>query len=95
MKLPDIVVEGKENGEGMIIRSQTGKGTEIYGLGIPNVYTDSDWSLGPTWCYLIMGKKKDPDRHRPFREPRDVQVLVKINPPGFGRHRPNHHHPFP
>jgi len=58
MKLPDVVVEGKENGEGMIIRSQTGKGTEIYGLGIPNVYTDSDWSLGPTWCYLIMGGKK-------------------------------------
>jgi glyoxylase-like metal-dependent hydrolase (beta-lactamase superfamily II) len=58
MKLPDVVVEGEQNGEGMIIRSQTGKGTEIYGLGIPNVYSDSDWSLGPTWCYLIMGKKK-------------------------------------
>ena len=58
MKLPDVVVEGKENGEGMIIHSQTRKGTEIYGLGIPNVYMDYDWSLGPTWCYLIMGKKK-------------------------------------
>jgi hypothetical protein len=58
MKLPDVVLKGKENGEGMILRAQTGMGTEIYGLGIPNVYTDSDWSLGPTWCYLIMGKKK-------------------------------------
>ena len=58
MKLPDVIVEGKENGEGMIIHFKTGKGTEIYGLGLPNVYSDSDWSLGPTWCYLIMGEKK-------------------------------------
>ena len=58
MKLPDVILNGKENGEGMIIRSLTKKGTEIYGLGIPNVYTDSEWSLGPTWCYLVMGKKK-------------------------------------
>lgn len=57
MNLPDIIIDGKENGEGMIIRFRTRKGKEIYGLGIPNVYTDSDWSLGPTWCYLIMGKK--------------------------------------
>jgi glyoxylase-like metal-dependent hydrolase (beta-lactamase superfamily II) len=58
MLLPEVILEGKENGEGMIILYRTGKGTSIYGLGLPNIYTESDWNLGPTWCYLIMGHKR-------------------------------------
>jgi len=41
----------------MVIRYQTTKGTDIFGLGIPNIYMDTDWDLGPTWCYLVLGHK--------------------------------------
>ncbi len=57
MKKPDIIIHGGENGEGMIIHSRTSRGTDIFGLAIPNIYTDTDWDLGPTWCYLIFGNK--------------------------------------
>ena len=57
MKTPKIIVSGKRNGEGVVIHYQTAKGTDIFGLGIPNLYLNSDWDLGPTWCYLIVGRK--------------------------------------
>ena len=57
MKTPEIIVSGKSNGEGVVIHYQTGKGTDIFGLGIPNIHLNSDWDLGPTWCYLIVGRK--------------------------------------
>ena len=57
MKTPEIIVSGKRNGEGMVVRYQTVKGTDIFGLGIPNIHLNSDWDLGPTWCYLIVGRK--------------------------------------
>lgn len=57
MKEPKIVVAGKDNGEDMIVRYQTSKGTEVYGLAIPNVHVDAEWDLGPTWCYLVIGHK--------------------------------------
>ena len=41
----------------MVTRYQTTKGTEVFGLAMPNIYTTTDWDLGPTWCYLIVGKK--------------------------------------
>jgi len=57
MKVPDVIHSGKRNGEGMVLRYQTARGTHIYGLGIPNIYSGADWDLGPTWCYLIAGHK--------------------------------------
>jgi glyoxylase-like metal-dependent hydrolase (beta-lactamase superfamily II) len=57
MKTPDVIVKGKDNGEGMVIHYKTTKGTNIFGFAIPNIYADTDWDLGPTWCYLILGKK--------------------------------------
>jgi len=57
MNEPEIIIHGEKNGEGMIVHSRTSNGTKIFGLGVPNVYTDSDWDLGPTWCYLIIGNK--------------------------------------
>ncbi len=54
MKTPEILVKGKDNGEGMVIRYRTSRGTDVYGLAIPNIFTDADWDLGPTWCYLII-----------------------------------------
>ena len=57
MKTPDVIVKGKDNGEGMVIHYQTAKGTNVFGLGVPNIYVDADWDLGPTWCYLIFSQK--------------------------------------
>jgi glyoxylase-like metal-dependent hydrolase (beta-lactamase superfamily II) len=57
MKTPDVIVKGKDNGEGMVVHYKTTKGTDVFGLGVPNVYADADWDLGPTWCYLISGQK--------------------------------------
>lgn len=57
MKIPDVIVRGKDNGEGMITHYQTTKGTDIFGLAIPNIYVNTDWDLGPTWCYLVLGQK--------------------------------------
>jgi glyoxylase-like metal-dependent hydrolase (beta-lactamase superfamily II) len=57
MKTPDVIVKGKDNGEGMVIHYKTSKGTDIFGLAIPNIYENASWDLGPTWCYLILGKK--------------------------------------
>ena len=57
MRTPDIIVEGKDNGEGMVIHYRTSRGTDVFGLAIPNVYTHTDWDLGPTWCYMIAGRK--------------------------------------
>ena len=41
----------------MVIHYKTAKGTDVFGLGVPNIYVDADWDLGPTWCYLIFGRK--------------------------------------
>jgi glyoxylase-like metal-dependent hydrolase (beta-lactamase superfamily II) len=57
MKKPDVIVKGKHNGEGMVIHYKTARGTDVFGLAIPNIYTHTDWDLGPTWCYLIIGPK--------------------------------------
>jgi glyoxylase-like metal-dependent hydrolase (beta-lactamase superfamily II) len=57
MKTPDVIAKGKDNGENMVLHYQTSRGTEIYGLAVPNIRGDSDWDLGPTWCYVILGQK--------------------------------------
>ncbi|MFC1858148.1 MBL fold metallo-hydrolase [Thermodesulfobacteriota bacterium] len=56
MHEPKIVKPGAENGDGMIVHYQTMKGTDIFGMGVPNIYQGSDWDLGPTWCYLVLSK---------------------------------------
>ncbi|MFC2003081.1 MBL fold metallo-hydrolase [Chloroflexota bacterium] len=57
MKTPDIIRRGKDNGEGMVVYYLTTRGTDIFGLAIPNIYDNEEWGLGPTWCYLILGEK--------------------------------------
>jgi len=57
MKTPNVIVKGKDNGEGMVIHYKTARGTDVFGFGVPNIYMDADWDLGPTWCYLISGRK--------------------------------------
>ena len=57
MKTPEIVQPGKNNGEGMVIRYKTSRGTDIFGLAVPNLWGGEGWDLGPTWCYLVLGQK--------------------------------------
>jgi glyoxylase-like metal-dependent hydrolase (beta-lactamase superfamily II) len=57
MKTPEVIVRGKDNGEGMVVHYRTTRGTDVFGLGVPNIYGGADWDLGPTWCYLILGQK--------------------------------------
>ena len=57
MNTPKIILPGKDNGEGMVVHHHTTHGTDVFGLGVPNIYSDTDWDLGPTWCYLVPGRK--------------------------------------
>ncbi|MBM3131776.1 MAG: MBL fold metallo-hydrolase [Chloroflexi bacterium] len=54
---PEIITHGRNNGEGVIVRYRTAKGTEVYGLPLPNIHGNQSWDLGPTWCYLVLGPK--------------------------------------
>jgi glyoxylase-like metal-dependent hydrolase (beta-lactamase superfamily II) len=54
----EIIEEGKGNGNGVILRYVTDKGTIIHCLGVPVLYSaDQEWDLGATWCYLIESEK--------------------------------------
>jgi glyoxylase-like metal-dependent hydrolase (beta-lactamase superfamily II) len=57
MKTPELIVKGNDNGDGTIVRYQTSQGTAIFGLAVPNIRTHTEWDLGPTWCYVILGQK--------------------------------------
>jgi glyoxylase-like metal-dependent hydrolase (beta-lactamase superfamily II) len=52
-KTPEIIRKGEDGGEGMVVRYLTSAGTQVYGLGVPNI---RQFDLGPTWCYLVRGK---------------------------------------
>ncbi|MDD5311567.1 MAG: MBL fold metallo-hydrolase [Dehalococcoidia bacterium] len=54
----EIIQKGKENGDGVILRYRTRKGTDIYCLGVPlNYSSGEDWDLGASWSYLIDGNR--------------------------------------
>lgn len=57
IKTPDVIVRGKDNGDGMVIHCQTARGTHFFGLAIPNPYENITYTLGPSWCYLVLGPK--------------------------------------
>jgi hypothetical protein len=57
MKPPEIIITGKDNGECMVVHYRTAHGTDVFGMGVPNIYSSTDWDLGPTWCYLVFGDK--------------------------------------
>jgi len=42
METPDVIVQGEDNGDGMVIHYATTKGTDIFGLAIPNMRADAD-----------------------------------------------------
>jgi len=54
----EILRQDKPNGDGVIMKYRTSRGTDIYCIGVP-LYYDSggDWDLGPSWCYVVTGVK--------------------------------------
>lgn len=58
MKQPEIIRHGQPNGEGMVLQYTTRQGTNVFCLAIPNIHDDTDWDLGPTWCYLVSGSSQ-------------------------------------
>lgn len=52
----NIISEGDENGNEMVVKFQLPSGLEIYGLPTRNFY-GGHWDLGPTWNYAVMADK--------------------------------------
>ena len=51
--IKDIINQGDENGNEMIVKFKLPSGLEIYGLPTKNFY-GGHWDLGPTWNYAVM-----------------------------------------
>jgi len=52
----EIIQQGDESGNGMVVRFQLPSGLDIYGLPTKNFY-GGHWDLGPTWNYVVMADK--------------------------------------
>lgn len=52
----ELVREGDELGNGMILKFRFPSGLVIYGLPTPNEY-GGEWDLGPTWNYLVLADR--------------------------------------
>lgn len=52
----EVIHEGDESGNGMIIRIPFPSGLEIFGLATKNVY-GGDWDFGPSWNYVVLADK--------------------------------------
>ena len=95
MKTPDIIIRGKANGEGMIVHYQTTRGTDVFGLGVPNISAGSDWDLGPTWCYLVCGENVsliDTGRFGNFEALKTLLRSIQIGLSDIDRVIVTHHH---
>jgi glyoxylase-like metal-dependent hydrolase (beta-lactamase superfamily II) len=74
----DLIQQGKDNGDGTILRYRTGKGSDIYCLGVPLSYSSGeDWDLGPTWCYLIKGKQNTLIDTGQFDKSEELESMLK------------------
>ena len=51
--IKEIISEGDESGNEMVVQFQLPSGLEIYGLPTKNFY-GGYWDLGPTWNYAVM-----------------------------------------
>ena len=52
-EMVEVIHEGQENGNNMVIRFKLSSGVEIIGLPTENFY-GGEWDLGPTWNYLVL-----------------------------------------
>ncbi len=54
--IKEIIAQGDENGNEMVVKFQLPSGLEIFGLPTRNFY-GGHWDLGPTWNYAVMADK--------------------------------------
>ncbi|MBW1850810.1 MAG: MBL fold metallo-hydrolase [Deltaproteobacteria bacterium] len=52
----EVIRQGDESGNEMIVRFRLASGLEILGLGTKNFY-GGEWDLGPTWNYLVLAEE--------------------------------------
>ena len=49
---PEILKQGDESGNRMVVRYESSSGASVWALGIPQAW---ETPLGPTWCYVVEG----------------------------------------
>ena len=49
---PEILKQGDESGNRMVVRYESSSGASVCALGIPQAW---ETPLGPTWCYVVEG----------------------------------------
>jgi hypothetical protein len=49
----EVIHEGDDSGNEMLVRFRLPSGLEIFGLPTKNFY-GGDWDLGPTWNYAVL-----------------------------------------
>ena len=54
--IKEIINQGDDSGNGMVVRFELPSGLEIIGLPTKNYY-GGHWDLGPTWNYAVLGDK--------------------------------------
>ncbi len=52
----EVIQQGEDNGNHMIVHLRLPSGLEILGLATKNFY-GGDWDLGPTWNYLVLADR--------------------------------------
>ncbi|MDR3569426.1 MAG: MBL fold metallo-hydrolase [Syntrophobacteraceae bacterium] len=51
----EVIQAGDSSGNNMIIRARLSSGRAVFGFATDNFF-DDDWTLGPTWNYLVTAK---------------------------------------
>ena len=54
--IKEIINQGDDSGNGMVVRFELPSGLEIIGLPTKNFY-GGHWDLGPTWNYAVLDDK--------------------------------------
>lgn len=56
MRRAEVIKKGDASGNGMVFKTTSQSGLELFGLATENFY-GGDWDLGPTWNYLVMANE--------------------------------------
>lgn len=79
--IDEIIHQGDDSGNGMIVRFQLASGLEIIGLPTQNFY-GGHWDLGPTWNYAVLADKPflvDAGRFGQGKNLVDMMASVGVN----------------
>jgi len=74
----EVLHQGDENGNNMIVKMALSTGREIFGFATKNVYS-GEWDIGPTWNYLVLSEKPFLlDTGRRGMGPRLLEMLEQV-----------------